>query len=253
MTINTVSLGCFRNLLLISFTCIVIGTQAQSTQIWADYTLNFPFANAYLFSTEVSYHTVVNKDSKWREVEINPIIQWSIDQHIDVIASVKASATLQQEDYNSGELRPALGMRYHFTPHRKVQLRGLLQFEQRNLYHEESSTWAHSLRSRFRVESLIPINRKTIFENKLWYGLLDAEFFWVMDKQLEERYSNQMRFRAGIGYRASYSWRFEIIYTDQFSRNNLDQEFQEISNIFRVRVKHFINKAKPAKHDPNHN
>ena len=242
-----------RWLLLISLAAIASRIQAQSTQIWSDYTLNFPFGNRYLFSTELSYHTIISKESKWRELEINPIIQWSIDHHIDIMFSFKASSTLQREDYNSDELRPAVGMRYHFTPHRSVQLRCLVLFEQRNLYHEESSTWAHSLRTRFRLESLIPLNRKTVFENKLWYSLLDVEVFWVMDNQLDERYSNQLRFRAGVGYRSSYTWRFEIIYTNQFSRNNLDQGFQEVSNIFRLRIKHFINKANRATHDPNHN
>jgi hypothetical protein len=240
-------------LLLLSLLCAATPVHAQTTQLWADYTLNLPFANQYLFSTELSYHTVISSEGKWREIEINPIVQWSIDHHVDVMLSLRGSTTLQAESFNTDEIRPAIGLRYHFTPHWRVQWRGLLQFEQRNLYHQESSTWNHSLRSRFRVESLIPINRKKISENNLWYGLLDAEFFWVMDKQLKERYSNQMRFRLGAGYRVSYNWRFEIIYTDQFTRNNLDQDFQEVSNIFRLRVKHFINKAKPAKHDPNHN
>ncbi|HEY3402342.1 MAG TPA: DUF2490 domain-containing protein [Ohtaekwangia sp.] len=250
---NIPSSRCFRNLLVIVWLSITYRAHAQSTQLWADYTLNLPFSNSYLFSSEFSYHTIISKESKWREVEINPIIQWSIDRHIDVLFSLKVSSTLQREDYNSDELRPALGMRYHFTPQRRVQLRGLLQVEQRNLYHQESSTWAHSLRTRFRVESLIPINKKTIFENRLLYGLIDAEIFWVLDKQLDERYANQLRFRAGMGYRSSYTWRFEVIYTDQYSRNNLEQGFQQVSNIFRVRIKHFLNKAKPATHDPNHN
>jgi hypothetical protein len=233
----------YYHLLVIFLISVSTITHAQSTQIWADYTLNLPFANnKYLFSTELAYHTDISKESKWREIEVDPIIQWTINHRIDIMFSFKGCVTRQAKEYSTEELRPSLGLRYHFIPHRRIQLRGFFLFEQRNLYHNESSTWSHSLRSRFHVESLFPINRKTMSENKLWYGLADAEAFWVMDNQLEERYSNQMRLRAGIGYKSSHSWRFEILYTSQLSRNNLDQNFQETSNIFRFRLKHFINK-----------
>jgi hypothetical protein len=242
-----------RSLIVIFFFILFCASpmQAQSNQVWIDYTLNVPFANRYLFSTQFSYRTLDAKQNKWREVEINPTVQWSILNRVDLIAAFTASKTLQQDEYNTDELRPGLGFRYHFSPNKRVLLQALARMEQRNLYHEETSSWDHSARSRFRLESLIPINRKTMFENQLWYGVLDVEGFWVMDKQLGERYANQVRYRAGIGYRQSYSWRFEFIYTDQFTRNNLDAGFQEVSNIFRFRVKHFLNASKPVKKDTN--
>jgi hypothetical protein len=132
-------------------------------------------------------------------------------------------------------------------------LRCLVTFEQRNLYYQEGSSWEHSNRVRFRAESIIAINHKSNFENHLWYGLVDVELFWVTDQQLDERFANQMRIRAGLGYRLSYDWRFEFIYTDQFARDNLAGEVAETSNIFRLRIKHFLNKSKPKNVDPNNN
>jgi Protein of unknown function (DUF2490) len=236
---------------LILLLCL-IGTVArsQSNQIWTDYTFNAPFANSYLFTTQLSYRTQIGSNDKWRELEINPTIERVLHFRWDVLASFLGSATHQQDAYNTNELRAAIGIRYHITPHTPVQLRALIRLEDRNLYHQESGTWASSTRSRFRIESLIPINQKSMFEDQLWYGILDAEVFWVMDQQLGERYSNQMRYRAGVGYRHSHTWRFEFVYTDQFSRNNLESNFQEVANIFRFRVKHFINKAKPVKQEP---
>lgn len=247
---------CMRNhkisFILSLLSVVTVVAQGQSNQVWIDYTLNLPFVNSFLFSTQLSYRTLEGKENKWREIEINPTLQWSVHHRVDIITALTASSTHQKEGYNTDELRPMLGIRYHFTPHWRVWIQALARVEQRNLYHEETSTWASSMRSRFRLESLVPINRKSFSEDRLWYGLLDAEFFWVMDKQLEERYSNQMRYRAGIGYRASYRWRFEFIYTDQFTRNNLDNGFKQASNIFRFRVKNFINQSKLVKRDPNH-
>lgn len=226
--------------------------QAQD-QAWVDYILNLPFANNYVFDTEFSYKTNFGKESKWRSYDISPDIEWSINDRFDVMFSVGESFTVQKEDYNTIEIKPLVGTRFHITPHQRILIRALVRFEYRNLYHEEDKSWDQSTRSRFRLEAIIPINRKTYFENKLWYALTDAEVFWVMDEQLDERYANRARYRVGVGYRASYSWRFELVYTNQQTKNTIDDEANEVSNIFRFRVKHFINKTKPVSRDPNGN
>ena len=237
-------------LLWISAINIVLG---QTNQVWADYVLNVPFANSYLFDTEFSYRTLLTKQDKWRSISISPDIERSISNRVDVMVTLRTAFTQQETNYNTFELTPILGMRYHFTPYSRVLLRGLFRAEYRNLYHKETSSWEHSTRTRFRAESIIPINRKSYFENNLWYALLDAELFWVIDQQLDERFANQLRWRVGVGYRLSYDWRFEFIYTDQFTRDNLAGDLEETSNVFRVRIKHFLNASKPAKQEPNDN
>lgn len=230
-----------------------VNAHGQVNQVWADYVLNVPFANSYVFDTEFSYRTLVTKQDKWRSFSISPDLEKSVTNNIDVMFTLGTEFTQQETGYNTIELKPVLGMRYHFTPNNRIMVRGLIRAEFRNLYYREGSTWEHSNRLRFRVESIIPINRKSYFENQLWYGLLDAELFWVTDQQLDERFANQFRFRGGLGYRLSYGWRFEFLYTDQFTRNNLAGDFEETSNIFRLRIKHFLNASKPAKVDPNGN
>ncbi len=51
--------------------------------------------------------------------------------------------------------------------------------------------------------------------DKLWYSLLDAEAFIVMDQDVEERFANRFRIRTGIGYRINYGLRLEFMYTLQ--------------------------------------
>jgi Protein of unknown function (DUF2490) len=242
------------NILFASLSIGAISTvQGQTNQVWMDYVLNVPFANSYVFDTDVSYRTIVGNPNSWRTLSISPDIQRTITQRVDVMFAARTFFTQQETGYKTIELRPSLGMRYHFTQHNRVMLRCLITFEQRNLYYQEGSSWEHSNRIRLRPESIIAINHKSNFENHLWYGIADIEFFFVTDHQLDERFANQVRIRAGLGYRLSYDWRFEFIYADQFARNNLDKDLEETSNIFRFRIKHFLNKAKPKNVDPNNN
>jgi hypothetical protein len=82
--------------------------------------------------------------------------------------------------------------------------------------------------------------------DKLWYSILDAEAFVVMDKDAEERFANRLRIRTGVGYRINYGLRLEFVYTLQRSRNALEDDFQTTDNIFRFRIKQYLNKAKPS-------
>jgi hypothetical protein len=124
----------------------------------------------------------------------------------------------------------------------------LVRFEQRNIKSKETDEWTSAYRSRFRFESQIPFNNPTMFnKDKLWYGIVDAEWFIVIDEDVKERFANRFRFRSGIGYRINYNFRLEFVYTYQESRNQYDDNTYSRDNLYRVRFRHFINKSKPSK------
>ena len=82
---------------------------------------------------------------------------------------------------------------------------------------------------------LIPINQKSFFNDELWYGVLDAEWFLTVDDDVDERFANRFRLRLGIGYRLSYTSRFEFIYMMQESKHAIGDSFYNSDNIFRFR------------------
>jgi hypothetical protein len=53
----------------------------------------------------------------------------------------------------------------------------------------------------------------------------------------DERVANRQRFRAGLGYRPSVTWRFEAVYAWTRSRNTIDEGFQSSDNIIDLRLK----------------
>jgi hypothetical protein len=209
---------------------------------------NNPFANVYNLETALTYATTLSEKPRWSALDLQLTLERSFTQHFDLQAALLYSNTVQSDSLSTREIRPTIGVRIHLTPNSRILTRILLRFENRNLLNTETDTWTSSNRNRIRLESQVPFNKPTMFAgDKLWYGVFDAEVFEVMDQSVKERYANRYRLRAGLGYRHSYAWRFELMYTYQESRNTTSTGFTSEDNIFRVRVKHFFNASQPSK------
>jgi hypothetical protein len=110
----------------------------------------------------------------------------------------------------------------------------------------EQQDWDISNRTRLRGEAFIALNGPNLFMDKLWYIFLDYEEFIVLDKQLDERFANRRRGRIGVGYRLDYKNRFELSYTLQSSRNEIDGEFISTDNVIQLRYKMYLNPVRPT-------
>ncbi len=222
-----------------------VRSQEVNKQLWLEYKAEYPFANSWLLENAVTYSEVLGS-SAWAAFDYAPSLEYSLTQNIDLVTGVTLCYTIQTDDYNTLEIRPMIGTRIHFTPNRRVLLRTYIRLEQRNFKNLETKEWDKTFRPRWRLECIVPLNRKTYFENKLWYILTDAEWFMTVDEDVDERFANRFRMRAGLGYRLSYNFRFEFIFMHQQSRNKLEDNFATSDNIFRLRVKHYFRKTKPV-------
>lgn len=224
-----------------------------NSQLWADYILNVPFARSWLFENELTYKTLISGDDKWRSYNLNPQVERSITKQFDVISSALAAYTSQTNTDDSFEARIMLGTRLYFSPGKRIETRLTTRWENRHLKTIGDDTWQNSNRTRIRAEAIIPINKKTTHENKMWYAIADAEAFIVIDQTLSERFSNRYRFRLGAGYRLGYATRFEAIYNYQISRTEIGDTFDTIDHIIRLRVKHYLRPSVSRKERDNSN
>jgi len=239
------------NYLLLALVCLIgmprsVSAQSPNEQLWFEYMLNLPFANSFNLENVLTYSTLLNTP-RWRAVDYSPTLEFSLTSNIDLLAGGTLSYTVQVEDYNTFEGRLMIGTKIHFTPNMRILSRLQIRLEQRNFKNLDANTWETVYRPRARAEFLIPINKKTYHEDKLWYGILDAEVLFAVDEDVQERFANRFRLRMGVGYRLSYSSRFEIVYMLQQSKNGIDDSFESTDNVFRFRYKHFLRKSKPTK------
>ena len=232
-------------LLLGCITIIPARAQSVNEQLWYEYMINYPFANSFNLEQAFTYSTLLNTP-RWRAYDYSAALEWSINQNVDLIGQAVVSYTNQTESYNTLELRPIVGTRLYFTPNQRIQTRLLIRLEQRNFQDLETKEWSQVARPRIRGEVIIPINRKSIYEDKLWYAVTDLEWLYNIE-DVEERFANRLRWRIGGGYRLTYNMRFEFLYMLQLSKNQIGEEFDTSDNIFRFRVKQYLRKTKPSR------
>lgn len=223
---------------------LLLRSQSANEQVWYEYMLNYPFANSFNLENALAYSTLIGTP-KWRALDYSTTLEWSLNQHVDIIGQAVVSYTQQTESYNTLELRPVLGTRLYFTPNKRIQTRLLLRLEQRNFKNLETNEWDQVYRPRARAEMIIPISKESYYEDKLWYAITDFEWL-VKTDDVAERFANRFRWRIGGGYRFTYNLRVEFLYMLQQSKDAIDGNFETSDNIFRFRVKQYLRKSKPS-------
>ncbi|MEQ1586453.1 MAG: DUF2490 domain-containing protein [Cyclobacteriaceae bacterium] len=214
--------------------------QNSTTQIWGEYLLTQPLRRSYKVEGRVAYRHDLDRQV-WSQWEFRVMPEKKLNKHFDVLATLQYLATEQAASFTTREIREGLGTRIHFTPGSRIDTRLLLRVEQRNVYKVNAENWDHTSRGRIRAEAQGPINQKTMSGNHVWYALADVEAFLFVDANMDERFANRLRARAGMGYKLSHQWQFEIIYMWQESKNTLADDYENQQSIIRLRVRQTLN------------
>jgi len=236
----------YRKILLGIFLLIPAILHAQTNeQVWGEYMLNYPFANSWNVEFAGTYSTVMG-EPKWRGLDLQVTPGYSITQHIDVMGALYVGDVFQNQSLSTFEVREMVGARVHFTPNKRLLTRVLIRYEQRNLKNQQEDTWQHVVRPRVRLETVFPINKKSMHAgDQLWYTIFYGEWFFN-DKDVDERFANRFRLSTGLGYRINYNFRIEFMYTLQESRNTAEDNFYTADHIFRFRLKQYLRKDNPT-------
>jgi Protein of unknown function (DUF2490) len=236
-----------RLFVILTFFFTTVQTQAQQDeQLWFDFQLSYPFGGRFLLENTTTYQTLLSSEEKWRSISISPTFEWSVFTWLDLLGEVGIGYTLQKEGSNSWDIMPMVGGRFFVTQGRRIDTRFVVRYQLRYFRQIEDEDWDTSNRTRLRGEIFVCINGPNLFTDKLWYVLADYEEFIVLDQQLDERYANRRRARIGLGYRLSYKHRFELSYTLQTARNEIEGDFTSNDNVIQLRYKMFLNPAKRA-------
>jgi hypothetical protein len=217
-----------------------------NSQLWLDYNVVYPFANVWTADAEFSYQTLLTGGEKWRSYQFTPSMQRNMSQRIDLMVSIPLYYTVQLPDYHTIETRISPAMRFIITANRRVESRSVLRYDFRAVKQLEEGDWQISNRSRLSLEAIIALNQPTIYQDKCFMLIVDGELFFVLDKNIDERYANLRKARMGLGYRLSYKHRFEAIYQVHRSRTTIDQDFDTRDNVFRLRYTMVFNPPRVA-------
>jgi len=218
-------------------------SNAQTTeQIWLEYSPTHSFANNYKLGMRGSYRTNL-EEPHWRSIELRFMPEKKLNSHFDALASLQFLDTKQYHALTSIEIRPAVGVRWHFLPGKRVTSGLMARVEIRNVYKNESEDWSHTIRPRLRFFASVPLNEKSMSPDRVFYATSFVEFFYQNDEDIQERYANRFWFRLGLGYKLNKKLKFELLYNRQDSKNTITDNFDDLTkeNIFLFAVRHKLN------------
>ena len=233
--------------------------QAQTNlQLWGNVTLDWMKSSRLAYELDVEPKVLLaapEGEPGWHNLDLTPSVEYAWKTWLDVIGETAVGYTKQTDDVNSWEVTPRAGARVHlfsrnlptaipgrpfqkeFPPRRRVVLRDLARVESRNLFYTGSGSGSSStVRFRNRLELLVPLDRETLSADRVWYLLADWEWFIPLGEP-DERFANKQRIRAGVGYRRSFAWRFELLYMWTRSRNTIEEGFTTNDHIIDVRIR----------------
>lgn len=223
-----------------------------TTQLWGNLTFNWITSDRLSYELDFEPKALLNApegDPDWRNLDVTPNVEYSLKPWLDIVADTTIGRTMQTDDVDSTELTPRFGARFHLfsraqqfrvveqAPRRRVVVRDLVRVESRNFFYSGGQTGSDStVRFRNRLEFLAPLNKERITDDGARYWLADWEWF-VPLSDAEERFASRQRIRAGVGWRRSFNWRYELLYIWTRSRDTIEEGFSTNENIIDIRVK----------------
>ncbi|MFN3874819.1 MAG: DUF2490 domain-containing protein [Flavobacteriales bacterium] len=214
--------------------------QWNNTQLWLDGVVGHGFASMWMAECEFSRQELLSEGEHWVSHSVLPSVDVSPTAHWSFMAGALFSRTRQDDDRDTWEWRGRLGIKYTFTPFKRVRTRLNLRQEYRRQGIAGEAFDERSQRTRLRAEVLVPLDADSYDMDTLWYALLDAEAFIVLDRDLNERFANRTRWRLGVGRKLSYNWRAEAIFMLQTNRESISGIEPTYDPIARLRLKYYF-------------
>ena len=215
--------------------------QTSDTQSWNSILIDWNFRASMLVELELDYNQLISGGETWREYAIQPVFEYYPDNTFDLFGGIYLSNTKQNNTKDTKEVRPMAGIRWNIIkPERRVFFRSQFKYEYRYFISDEDKDRIAS-RIRLRLDLFIPITKKSYNEDNNLYGKIFTEGFYNFDNEIRERFQSTFRQYIGLGYRYNYSYRLELDYVYQTSRDSIEDENPDnISNVVNLTFKYYI-------------
>jgi hypothetical protein len=221
--------ACAAAIVLWLLTGPVYGQERQTT-----ITPTWPLNERLTFDLQISPRIAVTEPRFW-ELDTRANLEFSPKKWIDLTGGLRLIYADQTTSFDTFEIRPYAGLRLNWTTWRGVKLSNYTRVEFRIRFRLGADDTQTSDRLRDRIQVLIPINKRNLSENGVWYAIADAEWFWNSNQEVQERFQSRRRYRLGVGWKKSAAWSSQFIYTLQRARDTVGEPFSTTDNIFRFR------------------
>jgi hypothetical protein len=232
--------------------------QDASRQIWANLILARPTSQKLYLEYDIEGAYEVSDDDPFKSLFGTGMAEYYHKPWFDLTGElVTGFSRLSAEEY-SFEATVRLGTRFHLgnnvfwawlpkksrpeiLPKKRYSAGVLIRLEHRNFWFSTDRPSVDDLRFRGRIELKLALNKPNLGTDGVWYLMADLEGFMPLgNDEVAERFATKGRTRAGIGYRRSYRWRFEILAQRDKARETLEDPKDVEAYMIDLRVKWYF-------------
>jgi hypothetical protein len=218
--------------LLLLTPAIVTGQTQVDRQVWADFVPLWRLNARTTNETEFSFRTALTGLAP-TQYWVTNTLEWSPRDWLGLDA-IGALAESRGPQHGSGyfEMRPSTGVSLTWRGTR-VRASEYVRAERRILRPLGEASYEQT-RLRHREQVLVALNTASLTAPHTISLIADAEWFFVRDAQSAWQ-SNQLRVRAGLGYRLNAHTSFEVILNDTRRRDPANMAFEDADQVLRLR------------------
>jgi len=208
-------------LILMSAQLGLAQSDGTSPQFWNNAGFGWTINERFSQSNEVSFNFLADKEFTWKEVAYWGNVEYAINPILEGMAGLYMASTDQDLDFRTNEVRPFLGLRIHSSVMKRFSIANLSRFEFRFM-HNKDNGWNPTFRFRNRTTAAVALNKPSLAAVKM---LSVFGFFEIFSnaERVEERFFKQLKYKVGLAYRFTSSWRMNIGTIFQQSENTIAQ------------------------------
>lgn len=220
----------------------------DSGQIWTNLTLSYPKSEKFYTQLAIRPRFEIS-DEKRRSIDAHGVAEFYPNKWIDIRGEILIRTRKEAADIRSLQFTPRIGIRFYLfenirdklSPERlalgRFTISNLLRLEYRMFHYFGDLESANEWRLRNRLAFRFPINNDNMSIKGTLYFMTDVEAFIPLSAQVAESFASKARFRIGLGFRANYNWRIEILYIRDWARDTLEETGSVDIHAIDLRVK----------------
>ena len=225
---------------LLLLACLLVPARAQENahfESWNTYILrHYTTKHRFWYRTDLGIRPSFDEDrSTMYLLRLRP--SFNLGSLVELMPSVDFRYSYYPGSDNTFELRTWQGIRVHWPDINRVMFDHFYRFEQRFHWREGAFERERlSLRSRYRLNMRVPINKRAVADNTFFIDLR-GEAFLPHDDGVLETYASTIRVGLNLGYRQNVKWQYELIFYLDGGRNKLDENRSASRYMLEARVR----------------
>ena len=212
-------------------------------QLWTDFNINIPITDKFGYGGDVGLRGFAS-NYDWNQFYIRPRITYELTPDLQAAGGIAYFRTNFFDDYNINEFRGFQDFVLVGPNLNYIIFAWRLRFEERFFNYENlPNDWY----IRARYMAIIESKDFAIAKEKFYLQGMFEGFKAIVNDASNEVFIDQIRLKAIVGHRVSPTWRYELHYMWQNTRQFSEDGFETDNNIIRIRVFHTLKKKDDKK------